>query len=117
LGGYWHTDRWYWVSSNGPHRIYITEDNEYTSIRSIEAYLPVNGSSGLQDALTALAGTGVMEVAITDLEVADANPDDYAAVVNACVSVSKCAGITVSPFFFPAVVLMNVVFFSWLRLT
>lgn len=51
------------------------------------------GAGGVQAALTALAGTG-LEVAITELDIANASPSDYTTVVKACLAVSQCIGIT-----------------------
>ncbi|QRW19865.1 endo-beta-1,4-xylanase [Rhizoctonia solani] len=52
-------------------------------------------ASGLLGAMQALAGTGVPEVAITELDIASANGNDYATAVKACTQVPSCVGITV----------------------
>ncbi|KAF4165369.1 hypothetical protein CNMCM6936_007977 [Aspergillus lentulus] len=56
----------------------------------LAAGIPIDGI-----ALTALASSGVSEVAITELDIAGASSQDYVNVVNACLGVSKCVGITV----------------------
>nr|ABM55502.1 endoxylanase [Aspergillus versicolor] len=51
-------------------------------------------SSGVEAALASLASTGVSEVAITELDIAGAAPEDYVNVANACLNVETCVGIT-----------------------
>lgn len=51
------------------------------------------GVSGTQEALELLAGSA-SEVAITELDIAGASATDYETVVNACLAVDKCVGIT-----------------------
>ncbi|KAH7380277.1 glycosyl hydrolase family 10-domain-containing protein [Phaeosphaeria sp. MPI-PUGE-AT-0046c] len=54
-----------------------------------------NPASGVPNALRALAAANVKEVAITELDIAGAAANDYLTVMNACLQVSKCVGITV----------------------
>ncbi|KAF3037634.1 hypothetical protein E8E12_004733 [Didymella heteroderae] len=54
-----------------------------------------NPASGVPNALKALAASNVKEVAITELDISGAAANDYLTVMNACLQVSKCVGITV----------------------
>ncbi|KAK7946007.1 glycoside hydrolase family 10 protein [Apiospora aurea] len=54
-----------------------------------------NPASGVPAALKALAASQAKEVAITELDISGAAANDYLTVMNACLQVSKCVGITV----------------------
>lgn len=45
--------------------------------------------------MTALAGSGVSEVAMTELDIAGGAASDFATAVKACLAVTACVGITV----------------------
>ncbi|CAE6456864.1 unnamed protein product [Rhizoctonia solani] len=59
-----------------------------------QSHLEAGGSSTVLAALTQLATAGV-DVAITELDIRGAAASDYSTTVKACLSVSKCVGITV----------------------
>ncbi|KAJ0161492.1 Endo-1,4-beta-xylanase [Colletotrichum tanaceti] len=60
-----------------------------------QSHLAANMSSNVEAALRALAASKVSEILITELDIDTAPPAEYAAVVNACLRVRKCRGITV----------------------
>ncbi|PVF95195.1 glycoside hydrolase [Serendipita vermifera] len=79
--------------SDNRAKLYIG-DSVNAKLTSATVIIRVNGSVNILDGLKALADSGVSEVAIKDLEVANSDPDDYVSVVKACLAVSKCVGIT-----------------------
>jgi endo-1,4-beta-xylanase len=54
-----------------------------------------NPASGVPNALKTLAASNVKEIAITELDIKGAAANDYLTVMNGCLAVSKCVGITV----------------------
>lgn len=73
----------------------------------LEAGVPIDGigtqghlgganpdASGELPGLQALAATGVSELAITELDIDDAPADQFVTVVDACLAVEACVGIT-----------------------
>ncbi|CAE6447317.1 unnamed protein product [Rhizoctonia solani] len=78
-----------WSSARGP----LAPPSTASAARPISRR--AGGAGGLLGAMQALAGTGVPEVAITELDIAGANGNDYATAVKACTQVPSCVGITV----------------------
>ncbi|WYZ44760.1 hypothetical protein EsH8_VIII_000076 [Colletotrichum jinshuiense] len=60
-----------------------------------QAHLQANQGGNALGALQTLAGSGVKEVAITELDIVNASANDYTAVTRACLQVPQCVGITV----------------------
>ncbi|GJC88461.1 endo-1,4-beta-xylanase [Colletotrichum liriopes] len=60
-----------------------------------QTHLVQNKAGNIQGALQQLAASRVSEIAITELDITNAPPNDYATVVSACLNVPKCRGITV----------------------
>jgi endo-1,4-beta-xylanase len=58
-----------------------------------QMHLGRGGAGGVAAAINALASTG-LEVAITELDIEGAQPNDYVTVVNACLSNPSCVSIT-----------------------
>jgi endo-1,4-beta-xylanase len=54
-----------------------------------------NSASGVPAALRTLAAANVKEISITELDIAGAASNDFLTVMNACLEISKCVGITV----------------------
>ena len=54
-----------------------------------------NPASGVPNALKTLAAANVKEIAITELDISGAAANDYLTVMNGCLAISKCVGITV----------------------
>ncbi|KAK2013648.1 family 10 glycosyl hydrolase [Colletotrichum eremochloae] len=60
-----------------------------------QTHLSAGQAAGVAGALKVLASSGVKHVAITELDIAGANPNDYSTVTKACMDLQQCVGITV----------------------
>ncbi|CCO37420.1 endo-1,4-beta-xylanase [Rhizoctonia solani AG-1 IB] len=74
-------------------KLYINDYNLDSVNRKVNGL--VNLVKRQRAAGTPIDGIGVPEVAITELDIANASGNDYATVVKACLNVPKCVGITV----------------------
>jgi endo-1,4-beta-xylanase len=72
----------------------VNSGGNYIDGIGTQMHLGSGGAGGALAALQALASTGVAEVAITELDIQGAAPNDYTTVVKACLQVSQCVGIT-----------------------
>ncbi|EFQ32887.1 glycosyl hydrolase family 10 [Colletotrichum graminicola] len=60
-----------------------------------QTHLNPGQAAGVAGALKTLASSGVKHVAITELDIAGANPNDYSTVTKACLDLPQCVGISV----------------------
>lgn len=60
-----------------------------------QCHLNSGQGPGVEQALPALAASGISEMAITELDIQGNNQDDYIDVTKACLAEPKCVGITV----------------------
>jgi endo-1,4-beta-xylanase len=60
-----------------------------------QTHLPAGGAGAIESALRALAKANVSEVAVTELDIEGADPEEYKTVVEACYHVPTCVGVTV----------------------
>ncbi|CAI4219548.1 unnamed protein product [Parascedosporium putredinis] len=66
-----------------------------TNVQRSQTHLIAGLSAGVPGALQALAASGVEQIAVTELDIGDAEPEEYTIVVQACLDIESCVGITV----------------------
>ncbi|TEB27025.1 glycoside hydrolase [Coprinellus micaceus] len=66
----------------------------FQAARKADSGAVLGGSNGLEKALGIAASAPVKELAITEVDVSNANPADYINVVKACLSEPKCVGVS-----------------------
>lgn len=100
-----HAKKWLQagIPIDGIGKAYFTSNLSFPQVLKVfltsssigsQSHLRAGNVGGVKGALDALAGTGVSEIAITELDIEGADNDDYWAVTDACMKVKKCIGIT-----------------------
>ncbi|PKS12968.1 hypothetical protein jhhlp_000309 [Lomentospora prolificans] len=60
-----------------------------------QTHLIAGLAAGVPGALQALAATGVEQIAVTELDIGGAAPEEYTTVIDACLNITSCVGVTV----------------------
>lgn len=61
----------------------------------MQSHLTIGDGAYVAGSLRALAGSGVLEVAITELDVTGGNGQVYVDAIRGCLDVKKCVGVTI----------------------